>query len=711
MLENSVASLDAVGDLRRLLLRGFAQLTDDTRIVVDEFHLVTDELIHDDLVALLRGSSRVHLIVASRALGPLHSERVALEFAPVVIPGDELEFTPAETREVLVRSGSHVLDEKQLGMLRRTVGGAPLLTKAVAAALVREGRGFESSVLEHAAKAAGSQILGETLRASAFSAEEIDFGLRASVPDVLTIDLARELTGSEDAEAMLDSAEAYGLGMWSPSADGPTFSYSPIARSAIREELARRFPAEVPKLNRLVAIWSFNHDQSLAALSHAVAAHDLDLAAKFVVRDWGHLLRYHREALCDIIGALPLRVLRRRPILTMVAALAYNASPGFRMRAVEFFALAIVSSRLHGRTAPPAERVVLVTLESAANRVMGRGDRSVAAAQKADTLLHSLTAGQRDELGKNLPTILAHLGLSHFYAGSRERAADLFLAAYSQPRSLSSTGWFHGLSLAAGAFAVQGDMLKARALIERAAGEVWPEGWRAGYIGAFLQLAEAFCELETGDYAAAILHVALMRPHLDTIEHWPLFMQVQAMVALGTGRAVEGTTILDVASAHGAHPPIGHLSRGRLDAARALLLMASGRVHDAETMLRRHAGTVPEVDISWARLHLLVGVPARALAALQAIEQESVSVRVWAETLALRAAASIQLDRTDAALDDLDRVIATLVATGLRSPYTLLPKAARLALSDAAQKARRATMSPVLLAELAAVPSVWPEGV
>lgn len=113
------------------------------------------------------------------------------------------------------------------------------------------------------------------------------------------------------------------------------------------------------------------------------------------------------------------------------------------------------------------------------------------------------------------------------------------------------------------------------------------------------------------------------------------------------------------------------------------------------------AGTGDKLDPLWGNLRSATGTD----------DRESASVRTWAETLALRAAAFVQLDRTEAALDELDRVITLLVTTGLRSPYTLLPRASRLALSDAAQEAGRATMSPELLVELTAAPSVWPEGV
>lgn len=716
LLLDVAASIDAVDDLRRVLVRGFSQLTTDLRLIVDDAHLISDQDVYDDLIELARGTTRLRLTVLTRVLGALESDTVTIGLAPAIVTGDDLAFTADETRAVLARHGVDDPAGDQARLIRDAVGGGPLHTRAALLELDRwrtEAAGSAVVVdrrpLERLMAAAGRRMLLAMFPSGPQSPGDLEFGLRSSIPDALTVALTRALTGRVDAEAALDAAEASGLGMWTPGPDGAQFSYSPIIRAALRAELRARMPGEERALNRTAAVWAFENGRSFAALSHAIAGGDLELASSFAMRDWFSLLRVHGAAVRETIGALPVRVLRRHPLLAMMLALAYNAVQEHRLRAVELFLVAIVAARFRRTSAPPTERAVLLTVESAAYRVLGRTDRALSAAKQAGAALKALSDDQLEDLGKNLPTMLAQTGLSYFYAGERHQALELFQAGYAHPRDLSVGGWFHSLALTAGALAVEGELTQARAVIERGRREHWPVGWADGYIGAFFQLAQALDKLEDGDPDGALSHITTMDRHLATIEHWPLFAYVSSMVALAQGRARAQAAVLDAALARGARPSVTEFTRSRLDATRALLLLASGRLSDAETALHHHPATVPGIAIAWARLHLLADAPEKARAALEPIDAAAASARIRTETMALRAAAALRMGRANSASDELDRLVALLIATGLRTPLTLLPRSDRIALAELAEQTARPASVRRLLTEAVQAPALWPE--
>ncbi|WP_022883565.1 LuxR C-terminal-related transcriptional regulator [Glaciibacter superstes] len=86
ILTHSMAALGSVGELRRHLRRSFARLTDAVTIVLDDFHLVAEIGIHDDLVDVVRSSPQVRLIVVTRSRGPLESDDRLLSETVLVAP-------------------------------------------------------------------------------------------------------------------------------------------------------------------------------------------------------------------------------------------------------------------------------------------------------------------------------------------------------------------------------------------------------------------------------------------------------------------------------------------------------------------------------------------------------------------------------------------------------------------------------------------------
>lgn len=689
VLASSFTSLDGAPDLRRVLLRGFAQLPNQFVLIVDDLHTVTDAEVRQDLISLVEAIPRLRLIVITRIRSDLDLKSVSIRLGSLTLETTQLMFTQAETAELVEKLGFPDVGSEFSRALHTAVGGLPLTTRGILVLMQRQEFDLDSGSVQQRLEVAGAEVLRDVWALQVGDDRDVDFVIRCSVPEVLTAELATTLTGREDARAVLDIAESVGVGLWTDGVDGWTFSFTTAVRAELRRELDRRFPSEVRRLVTATAEWCLVRNQNFAALRYAIEIEDYGLAARAIVGDHVAILRAHRDETVEMLGGLPLRVLRRNPLVTMILAMALNATGVHRARAIEMFGLAVVSARMMGDKVDPVQRAVLLTIENSALRVIGQVGLSLAAAERTAAHYDSLTLAQKDQLSHLAPTLLAHTGLSFFYSGQTDKALDHFQASYALPRRGAGAGRLHALSLSAGAHALNGDMPDALSLVEVGREEQWPVGTREGYVGALFQVAEGMLALEQGDFDGALGRVNVMARHLETIEHWPLFMHLQSLAMLGMGRALEAATVLGEAMKRGARPSVTTQTTIRLDAMRALLLTAAGQLRSAENVLKRHPKNSPPIALGWARLHLTMGQPESARQGLQPMENEPMSVRHKTEHLLLQAACALRLGETDFALDGLDRAVALLDDRRLRMPLRLVPAVDRLALAAAAAESGR----------------------
>lgn len=689
VLAESFPSLESASDLRRLLLRGFAQLAEHVVLVIDDLHVASDPDVRHDLIALVEATPRLRVVVITRVRSDLELDAVAIKLGSVTIETPQLMFTVEETRELVRMVGVPDDDGALSEALHCAVGGLPLTTRGVLLLMNRAEFDLDSETVQQRLEAAGAEVLRDIWAMQVGEDSEVDFVIRCSVPEALTTELAIALTGRADAAKLLDLAESMGVGLWSDSVDGWVFSFTTAVRAELRRELDRRFPTEVRRLVQLTGEWCLANKQHFPALRYAIESEDYDLAARAIVGDHLAIMRVHRDETIELLGALPLRVLRKHPLVTMILAMALNASGNHRARAIEMFGLAVVSARLMGDKVDPVQRAVLLTIENSALRVVGQVGLSLSAAERTAAHYESLTLAQKDELSHLAPTLFAHTGLSFLYSGQMDKALAYFEASYALPKQGRGVGRLHALSLTAGVHAINGDMPDALALVEIGRHAEWSVASREGYVGSFYQIAEGQLALEAGDFDGALERVNIMAPHLETIEHWPLFMHLQSMAMLGQGRALEAATVLGEAMKRGARPSVTAQTTARLDAVRALLLTASGQLRSAENVLKRHPKQTSAIALGWARLQLTMGQPDAARQALQPLDDESMPVRHRTEHLLLQAACALRVGETDFALDGLDRAIALLEDRKLRMPLRLVPAADRLALAEAAVAAGR----------------------
>ncbi|MGY1707443.1 LuxR C-terminal-related transcriptional regulator [Geodermatophilus sp. SYSU D00697] len=305
-------------------------------LVVDDADHVTDRSITAGLDLLVRhAGSRLRLVLCARAdpLLPLHQYRLAGTVSE--IRGDDLAFTPDETRDLLVAMGVPVSPEVARALCAEAQGWAVGLR--LAAAPLRQGAPPEHLVtgLAHDDGSVAQYLFAEVLQRQPASIRR--FLLRVSVTAELWTDLVDRLCGRPIGRRVLAGlARANAFVEESPGAPGG-FRIHPLFREMLQAQLAYDHPGEVAGLHRTCASWYAEAGRSPQAVGHAVAAGDWGLVTRLLIDDLlvMRLLAHGSDPALRGIQALPAEFPGpEAAVIRSAAALAGGSAPTAADRAV-----------------------------------------------------------------------------------------------------------------------------------------------------------------------------------------------------------------------------------------------------------------------------------------------------------------------------------------------------------------------------------------
>ena len=101
LLADTVPTEAAPEVLRSTLLRGIRELDEPVLLVIDDFHLISDAAVVEELLWLLERSDRLRVLIGTRAESGFETPVASARFAPTVITGEELAFSLADTRQAV----------------------------------------------------------------------------------------------------------------------------------------------------------------------------------------------------------------------------------------------------------------------------------------------------------------------------------------------------------------------------------------------------------------------------------------------------------------------------------------------------------------------------------------------------------------------------------------------------------------------------------
>ncbi len=318
------------------LLNELSVLPTDLTLVLDDYHLAEGPDVRAGTTYFLEHlPPQVHVVITTRADPVLPLARLRARGELVEVRAADLRFTGAEAAAYLNDVHALGLDPDDVAALeRRTEGWAAALQLAALSLQDRDDRSGFIAGFAGDDRFVVDYLVDEVLERQPQAVRR--FLLDTSVLDRLTAPLCDAVTGSTGSRAALESLVAQNLFVVPLDARGRWYRYHHLFADVLRGRLLDERPAEVPALHRRASDWYDRAGDAEAAVRHALAAGDVDLAAARVETAIPALLRERREAVvCRWVDELPQDIVENRPVLAVgfIAALAeHNAFEGLDVR-------------------------------------------------------------------------------------------------------------------------------------------------------------------------------------------------------------------------------------------------------------------------------------------------------------------------------------------------------------------------------------------
>ena len=293
-------------------------------LVLDDYHLIDSEPVHRSLGFLLEHRpADLRLVLASRSDPPLALARLRARGELTDIRATDLRFTEREAGELLTtlaaRPGLVLPDSVAAALSARTEGWAAGLQLAAlslrgqpdVAAFVAAFRGSHRYILDYLAE---EVLAGQTEQVRAFL-------LETSILNALSGPLCDAVTGTTDSQEVLELVERAGLFLQPLDEVRGWWRYHQLFADLLRARLAQQ-PDRSAQLHRRAAGWYDAHEMADDAVRHAVAAGDVDWAARLIEGNFDRIycLRGEAATLRDWLSALPADLVRTRPRLLLAQA-------------------------------------------------------------------------------------------------------------------------------------------------------------------------------------------------------------------------------------------------------------------------------------------------------------------------------------------------------------------------------------------------------
>jgi LuxR family transcriptional regulator, maltose regulon positive regulatory protein len=279
--------LEVIGDS---LLEALSALSTDLILTLDDYHLITNLQIHDLINQLLSHQPHTfHLAILTRADPPLPLGRFRVRNELTEIRANDLRFTREEVAAFLAQTMGLSLSQEQVASLEaRTEGWIAGLQLA---ALSMQGRG---NVKDFVAAFSGSHhyvvdyLVDEVL--SLQSENVRDFLLKTSLLERMNASLCNALTGESDGQSVLEQLHRSNLFVSALDDDRQWYRYHHLFADVLHNRLRQMNANIIPELHRRAAEWFESNGFLSEGMTHALAAQDMEFAAKMVDRNSAAML-------------------------------------------------------------------------------------------------------------------------------------------------------------------------------------------------------------------------------------------------------------------------------------------------------------------------------------------------------------------------------------------------------------------------------------
>lgn len=317
-LENLLAAQNDPPEMQLItLINELAAIPENVSLVLDDYHAISDQQVHDLLTFFLDHlPPQIHLVIASRIDPPFPIARYRAGNQVCEIRGQDLRFSVAEAAEFLQRTmGLSVSAEDVAALEQRTEGWIAGLQLA---ALSMQGQedipGFVKA-FTGSHRYVAEYLIEEILKQLPDNLQS--FMLQTSILDRLSANLCEAVADCRDGQTLLETLQHRNIFLIPLDSQGEWFRYHHLFADLLRMRLQQTFSAEaVSALHLRASNWFREHGELFPAVEHALASGDDRIAAKLVDLAGQTMVILERNYLLKgWLDALPESAFRQQPRL------------------------------------------------------------------------------------------------------------------------------------------------------------------------------------------------------------------------------------------------------------------------------------------------------------------------------------------------------------------------------------------------------------
>ena len=305
------------------LINEIATIPDKIIFILDDYHLIEDQSIHDALSFFVDNMPpQIHLVIATREDPFLSLARLRAHSQLTELRAADLRFTSAEAADFLNEAMGLALSVEDITALERRTEG--WIVGLQLAAISLQGHADTSSLIQSftgSHRLVLDYLIEDVLNQQPANIQ--NFLLQTAVLKQLTASLCDAATGQEDSQAILEMLDRANLFIIPLDNERQWYRYHHLFAGMLQTRLKAQQPDQIPSLHRRASEWFEQEGKSSDAIRHALAAQDYERAADLAELAWPAWSE-SIESLTWLgwVMALPDELVRRRPVLSVAYAQA-----------------------------------------------------------------------------------------------------------------------------------------------------------------------------------------------------------------------------------------------------------------------------------------------------------------------------------------------------------------------------------------------------
>ncbi len=286
------AGMDPMRGVVPRLVNELSEIDDPIVLVLDDYHTITDQAVHDSVLFLIDHLPQcLSVVICTRSDPPLPLGRLRASGEMIELRASQLALSVDEAAQLLSTRFGVDLDVDSVEELHRRSEGWPaglqlagisLQTETDPRAFVARFTGEDRNIADY--------LTSEVLERLSDARRE--FLLRTSVLDRLSGALCDEVAGVTNSQETLEALERSNHFVIPLDNRRVWYRYHHLLQEWLRHELRRGEPEAFADLNIKASRWHAGHGSLDAAIRYAGDAGDLELAGDLIDRyviDWANV--------------------------------------------------------------------------------------------------------------------------------------------------------------------------------------------------------------------------------------------------------------------------------------------------------------------------------------------------------------------------------------------------------------------------------------